>query len=118
MDHAKSMVLVDEEILDNLWHKQDTMWKQPINHSTKHGLSKEMRLELGDVSIPEVVNAKHYQQFLSRFLNTKQKLMDELLIDWNPSPSAINDMIDLNVITDEKKNNSKAKCLATFKASQ
>jgi hypothetical protein len=103
MENAKRMVLIDEKIVDNMFRKRDTLWKRPTEQSAKHSLSKEMRLELEDISIPEDVKAKHYQQTLSRFLNTKRKLADEPLIDLNPSPTAIDDLLELNFATAKKK---------------
>ena len=100
MEHAKRMVLVDEKMMDSMLRKQDMSWKRPTEQSTKHGLSREMRLELDNQSIPEDVKAKLYQQTLSRFLNTKRNLPDE------PSPSVINDL--------EKKKKKKRKKTWSF----
>lgn len=103
MEHAKRMVLVDEKMLDNMWRKQDISWKRPTDQTVKHSLSRQMRNELDDVATPDDVKAKQYQQILSRFLNTKRKLPDAPLIDLNPSPSNINDLIGLDVEVQKKK---------------
>jgi hypothetical protein len=71
------MVLVDETMLDNMLLKQDVSWKRPTDHTIKHVLRKQMRQELQDSILPDDLKAKHYQQSLSGFLNTKQTLPDE-----------------------------------------
>jgi hypothetical protein len=110
MEHAKRMVLIDEKLIDNMWRKQDMSWKRPTEQSAKHSLSKDMRLELNDNSIAEDIKVKQYQQMLSRFLNTKRKLLDEPLIDLNVSPSAENDLIGLNIeLTKKTKDKKKDK---------
>ena len=109
MENAKRMVLVEEKMLDNMWRKQDMMWKRPTEQSAKHSLSKEMRLELDDMSIAPDIKAKQYQQTLTRFLNTKRKQADEPLIDLNSSSSATSDLIGLNIETVKKKTKKKKK---------
>jgi hypothetical protein len=87
MENAKRMVLVDEKMLDNMLRKQDMSWKRPTDQTIKHALSKQMRHELHDEMMPDDLKAKHYQQILSRFLNTKRTLPDESPI--TPLPELI-----------------------------
>jgi hypothetical protein len=77
MEHAKRMVLVDEKMLDSMLLKQDKSWERPTDHTVKQALSKQMRQELQDSTMPDDLKAKHYQQSFSRFLNTKRTLPDE-----------------------------------------
>ena len=80
---AKRMVLVDEKLLDyqpmlqQFKTKQNMSWKRPTEESVKSSISHQMKATLDDPTIPEDVKAKHYTQKLSRFLNTKRKLVAE-----------------------------------------
>jgi hypothetical protein len=102
MEHAKRMVLVDEKLADHFFRKQDQNWKRPTEQLAKHNLSKEMRLGLNDESMPEDIRAKQYRQTLSRFLNMKRKLPDELLIDLNTT-SSVDDLLGLSFEEKSKK---------------
>ena len=101
------MVLVDEKLADHIFRKHDQHWKRPTEHSAKHSLSKEMRLGLSDESVPEDIRAKQYQQKLGRFLNTKRKLPDEPLIDFNSTPAA-DDLIGISFEEKKKKRTKKS----------
>ena len=73
MLNAKRMVLVDERFLDNLWRKQDTSWKRPVDYKAKTILNSQLRTNLDDFSIPDDVKVKTYQNNLNRFLHTSRK---------------------------------------------
>ena len=80
---AKRMVLVDEKLLEYkpmLQHyrdKQDLSWKRPTEQTVKSSLSKGMKSTLSDSTIPDDIKAKQHRQNLSRFLQTKRKLIEE-----------------------------------------
>ena len=80
---AKRMVLVDEKLLEYkpmLQHyrdKQNLSWKRPTEQSVKSSFSKGMKSTLNDPIIPDDVKAKQHRQNLSRFLQTKRKLIEE-----------------------------------------
>ena len=77
---AKRMVLVDEKLLEYqpmFQTKQDMSWKRPTEQSVKSTISHQMKSTLDDPTLPEDVKAKQYTQNLSRFLNTKRKLVAE-----------------------------------------
>jgi hypothetical protein len=120
MEHAKRMVLVDEKMLEYqpmLQHfqtKQDLSWKRPTEQSVKSSPSKAMKTVLADPTEPEDVKAKrHRQQHLTRFLQTKRKLVEEPpvgdikaddLIDFGPT---VDELLDIK--TDTKKKSRKSK---------
>lgn len=84
MQHAKRMVLVDEKFLEHLWRKEDSSWKRPTDQKAKSLLSRELRSDLDDPSIPDDIKAKQHQQHLNRFLHTSRQLPavePETLID-------------------------------------
>jgi hypothetical protein len=107
MEHAKRMVLVDEKMLEYqpmLQHfqtKQDLSWKRPTEQSVKSSLSKAMKTVLADPTEPEDVKAKRHRQHLTRFLQTKRKLVEEPpvgdikaddLIDFGPT---VDELLDI-----------------------
>jgi hypothetical protein len=73
MQNAKRMVLIDEKLLDNLWRKQDTTWKKPIDYKAKTLLNSQLKTDLDDTSLPEDERVKQYQRNLNRFLHTTRK---------------------------------------------
>jgi hypothetical protein len=103
MEHAKRMVLVDEKMLEYqpmLQHfqtKQDLSWKRPTEQSVKSSLSNAMKTVLADPAEPEDVKAKRHRQHLTRFLQTKRKLVEE------PPVGIIkaDDLIDFGLTVDE-----------------
>ena len=64
---------IDEYILA----KQDLSWKRPTEQSVKSSLSHAMKTVLADPIEPEDVKAKRHRQHLTRFLQTKRKLVEE-----------------------------------------
>jgi hypothetical protein len=119
MEHAKRMVLVDEKMLEYqpmLQHfqtKQDLPWKRPTEQSVKLSLSKAMKTVLADPTEPEDVKAKRHRQHLTRFLQTKRKLVEEQpvgdikavdLTDFGPT---VDELLDIK--TDTKKKSRKSK---------
>jgi hypothetical protein len=115
MEHAKRMVLVDEKMLEYqpmLQHfqtKQDLSWKRPTEQSVKSSLSKAMKTVLADPTEPEDVKAKRHRQHLTRFLQTKRKLVEEPpvgdikaddLIDFGPT---VDELLDIKTDTKKKK---------------
>ena len=71
MQNAKRMVLVDERMLD---------WKKPIAQKAKTILHHELRDDLQNNTLPDDQKAKLYQQFLNRFLHTKDKIPEQPII--------------------------------------
>jgi hypothetical protein len=115
MEHAKRMVLVDEKMLEYqpmLQHfqtKQDLSWKRPTEQSVKSSLSNAMKSVLVDPTEPEDVKAKRHRQHLTRFLQTKRKLVEEPpagdikaddLIDFGPT---VDELLDIKTDTKKKK---------------
>lgn len=104
------MVLVDEKMLEYkpmLQHyrdKQDLSWKRPTEQSVKSSLSKGMKSTLNDPIIPDDVKAKQHRQNLTRFLQTKRKLIEE------PQPVIAEEpLIDLRPTVDELLDSKKKK---------
>jgi hypothetical protein len=121
MEHAKRMVLVDEKMLEYqlmLQHfqtKQDLSWKHPTEQSVKSSLSKAMKSVLADPTEPEDVKAKRHRHHLTRFLQTKRKLVEEPpagdikaddLIDFGPT---VDELLDIKIDTKKKKKSRKSK---------
>jgi hypothetical protein len=119
MEHAKRMMLVDENMLEYqpmLQHfqtKQDLSWKRPTKQSVKSSLSNAMKSVLADPTEPEDVKAKRHRQHLTRFLQTKRKLAEKPpvgdieaddLIDFGPT---VDELLDIK--TDTKKKSRKSK---------
>jgi hypothetical protein len=115
MEHAKRMVLVDEKMIEYqpmLQHfqtKQDLSWKRPTEQSVKSSLSNAMKTVLADPAEPEDVKAKRHRQHLTRFLQTKRKLVEEPpvgdikaddLIDFGPT---VDELLDIKTDTKKKK---------------
>jgi hypothetical protein len=115
MEHAKRMVLVDEKMLEYqpmLQHfqtKQDLSWKRPTEQSVKSSLSNVMKTVLADPTESEDVKAKWHRQHLTRFLQTKRKLVEEPpvgdikaddLIDFGPT---VDELLDIKTDTKKKK---------------
>lgn len=73
MQNTKRMVLIDEKLLENLWRKQDTNWKKPVDYKARTLLNSKLKSDLDDTTIPEDERMKIYQQSLSRFLHTSRK---------------------------------------------
>ena len=71
MQNAKRMVLVEERLLD---------WKRPIEQRAKTVLHKQLRNDLNNEIIPDDQKAKQYQHNLSRFLKTKNRIVEEPII--------------------------------------
>ena len=109
---AKRMVLVDEKMLEYkpmLQHyreKQDLSWKRPTEQSVKSSLSKGMKSTLTDPIIPDDLKAKQHRQNLSRFLQTKRKLIEEPqpIVEAEEEP-----LIDLRPTVDELLDSVKTK---------
>ena len=106
------MVLVDEKMLEykpmlqHYRYKQDLSWKRPTEQSVKSSLSKGMKTTLSDPIIPDDVKAKQHRQNLSRFLQTKRKLIEE------PQPVIAAEeepLIDLRPTVDELLESPKKK---------
>ena len=74
MEHAKKLVLIEENVLDSMLRRKDLSWKRPTDETIKGHLSREMRTELDDASVPKDLKAKRHRQLLSRFLNTKREV--------------------------------------------
>jgi hypothetical protein len=115
MEHAKRMVLVDEKMLEYqpmLQHfqtKQDLSWKRPTEQSVKSSLNTVMKTVLADPTESEDVKAKWHRQHLTRFLQTKRKLVEEPpvgdikaddLIDFGPT---VDELLDIKTDTKKKK---------------
>jgi hypothetical protein len=115
MEHAKRMMLVDEKMLEYqpmLQHfqtKQDLSWKRPTEQSVKSSLSNVMKTVLADPTESEDVKAKWHRQHLTRFLQTKRKLVEEPpvgdikaddLIDFGPT---VDELLDIKTDTKKKK---------------
>ena len=71
MQNAKRMVLVEERLLD---------WKKPIEQRAKTVLHQQLRGDLNDNTLPDDIKPKLYQQFLNRFLHTKNKIVEEPIV--------------------------------------
>ena len=71
MKNAKRMVLVEERLLD---------WKRPIEQRAKTILHKQLREDLNNQTVPDDLKAKYYQHDLSRFLKTKNRIVEEPVI--------------------------------------
>jgi hypothetical protein len=127
MEHAKRMVLVDEKMLEYqpmLQHfqtKQDLSWKRPTEQSVKSSLSNAMKTVLADPIEPEDVKAKRHRQHLTRFLQTKRKLVEEPpvgdikaddLIDFGPT---VDELLDIKTGTKKKKKKKSRKSKRTKK---
>jgi len=67
------MELVDDRLIVNLWCKQDVTWKRPVDYKLKTILNSKLKNNLDDVSIPDNVKVKQYQNNLNRFLHTSRK---------------------------------------------
>jgi hypothetical protein len=127
MEHAKRMVLVDEKMLEYqpmLQHfqtKQDLSWKRPTEQSVKSSLSNAMKTVLADPAEPEDVKTKRHRQHLTRFLQTKRKLVEEPpvgdikaddLIDFGPT---VDELLDIKTDTKKKKKKKSRKSKRTKK---
>ena len=100
---AKSMILVDEKMLEfqpMLQHFQAKQAQQPTEQYVKSTTSKDMATTLEDPSIPEDVKAKQYNIQLSRYLHTKRKLADEPLIDLSPT---VDELLDIKEKAEDVK---------------
>jgi hypothetical protein len=88
MHNTKRMVLIDERLLDNLWRKQDTNWKKPVDYKARTLLNSKLKTDLDDSEVPEDVRVKQYQQTLNRFLHTsrKQAVSDSIPVAPIPAP--------------------------------
>ena len=81
MLNTKRMVLIDEKVLENLWRKQDTNWKKPVDYKARTLLNSKLKTDLEDTTTPEDIRVKQYQQSLNRFLHTsrEQPVSDPIL---------------------------------------
>lgn len=77
MQNAKRMVLVDEKFLEEIYQKNINKWKRPIDIKVKSTLDRQMKSELDDDTIADDLKVKQYNRDLSRFLNTRKKLLDQ-----------------------------------------
>ena len=77
MLNAKRMVLVDEKFLEEIYRKNINKWKRPIDIKVKSTLDRQMKSELDDDTIVDDLKVKQYNRDLSRFLNTRKKLLDQ-----------------------------------------
>jgi hypothetical protein len=80
------MILVDERLLDNLWRKQDTNWKRPVDYKAKTILNSQLKTSLEDDSVPADIKVKQYQNNLNRFLHTSRKQTEAPTIEPPPLP--------------------------------
>jgi hypothetical protein len=84
------MVLIDEKLLDNLWRKQDTSWKRPVDYKAKTILNSQLKTDLDEYSIPNDVKVKQYQKHLNRFLHTSRKqTVTPVAVVEPPEPEAV-----------------------------
>ena len=67
------MVLVDEA-----WLTGKEPWQKPLDIKTKSGLDQQMKSELGNDMISDDVKVTQYSHDLARFLNTRNKLADNI----------------------------------------
>jgi hypothetical protein len=86
METAKRMVLVDEKLLENLYRKQETNWKRPIESKVKSILNSELKTDLDDSSLPNDIKVKTYQRHLNRFLHTSHKQTENPIAEVKPEP--------------------------------
>jgi hypothetical protein len=88
-------------------------WKRPTEQSVKSSLSNAMKSVLADPTEPEDVKAKRHRQHLTRFVQTKRKLVEEPpvgdvkaddLIDFGPT---VDELLDIKTDTKKKKKKSR-----------
>jgi hypothetical protein len=126
MLHAKRMVLVPEQFLDNFWQKEDSSWKRPTEQKAKSLLNRELKADLNDPVVSDDIKAKQHQQHLNRFLHTARQLPNvtsedlktpavQDLIDFKTP--AIQDLLDVEV-EKKKKKKSKKKVVFTIRRSK
>jgi hypothetical protein len=67
------MALIDEKLLENLWKRQDTNWRKPVEYKAKTLINRQLETDLDDTTVPDDVRAKQYQRNLNRFLHTSRE---------------------------------------------
>src|SRR5664279_6137810 len=125
MQHAKRMILVDEQLLESLksnsWQKpiqqlinkqetkQSLSWRKPADIRSKSILNKQMKGITDDSTLSDDVRAKLYTQELCRFQrikpSKKQVNADETaaLPHVDKNNITVDDLIDLNLLIDNPK---------------
>ena len=96
MHHAKRMVLVDERFLDNIWRKENTSWKRPIDQKAKSALHHSLQSDLEISELPDDIKAKSHQHHLSRFLHTARQLPQSQQQDLTNIEPVVDSLLKLN----------------------
>src|SRR5664279_863560 len=131
MQHAKRMILVDEQLLESLksnsWQKpiqqlinkqetkQSLSWRKPADIRSKSILNKQMKGITDDSTLSDDVRAKLYTQELCRFQRIKpakkQVNADETaaLPRDNKNNITVDDSIDLKVVLHSPKQKKSSK---------
>lgn len=71
------MVLVDERILEHLYHKQDSNWKKSTDRVAKFKLPRQLKTDLNQNDIADDVKVETYNQDLTRLLNATTSIVAE-----------------------------------------
>src|SRR5664279_5164767 len=125
MQHAKRMILVDEQLLESLksnsWQKpmqhlinkqetkQTLSWRKPADIRSKSNLHKQMKNITDDSTLADDVRAKLYTQQLCQFQRIKPAKKQADTDDTAALPRddknniTVDDLIDLNLVIDNPK---------------
>jgi len=121
MQHAKRMILVDEQLLESLKGQylrdklETKQWEKPADIRSKTNSHMIMKDIVNDTTLGDDVKAKLYNQEFSKFKRVKQPktIKEESVTPTDVNNPIVDDLVDLNTFIDNPKQKKQKKRKAT-----